>query len=165
MRTNPIHWLFAFLLPLAVGLCGCGPGTVEPPERAPGIPPSAVWAGGDKGGAWMDCRLTAASGSRYRCTVWNEFTGGVWASGEYVMQVDGEPFSESPPSTFAEYNFWDGEVIGVSRGGSPSVRLVPDGWIDYPFGEGSGKRVEFALGQVLREEKYERRSDSDESGR
>ena len=83
----------------------------SPPERPLTVPPAAVWVGGDKGGCWIDCTL-AKSENANRCTVYDERTGEVWATGLYVQKSDGEPVQ---PANLT-YNFFDGEVIGLTGG-------------------------------------------------
>jgi hypothetical protein len=56
----------------------------EPKQRPPGVPVSAIWAGGPDGGSYIWCDLDAARDVN-TCTVWNDFTGGVVESGEYRL--------------------------------------------------------------------------------
>ena len=94
----------------------------------------------------------------YGCTIFRD-KGGVWAAGLYALAdvkfVEGKRRLE-PTSVFARadttrYESFDGIAISI---GSSRI-LVPDGPIDYPFGNGHGKRVTYALGkQVSQEVQY-----------
>jgi len=74
--------------------------------------------------------------------VYNEDTGKISAEGEYVLRSSGSdqgkrgmvsPTSQSLP---LEYTGFDGRTIYLED----SLVLVPDGWIDFPFGDGHGTR-------------------------
>jgi hypothetical protein len=81
------------------------------PERPSTVPQEATWVGGEKGGCWIKCQLDASKNAN-RCTVFDERTGDVWASGLYVLRSDGSPVQPGD----LDYNFFNGRVIGLSGG-------------------------------------------------
>ena len=116
----------------------------------------AVWAGGLDGGSWVHCQLSTKEPTvTYDCVIWND-EGQPWSTGRYTylratrsawVAVTGDVFSKA---TISEYDFYNGTSIVVSD----DSRLEPHGWVDYPFGDGHGKRVRYALGERLEEKEY-----------
>jgi hypothetical protein len=145
------------LLAAVVCLLGaaCGETEVVAPPRPASVPTAAVWAGGADGGAWLDCVAVQRAHSRYRCTVYNDYGGSVWADGEYVLRSvrwDDQKkkalfgaVNEAP--TVLQYSSFDGDIIRLVQ----PLALVPDGWINYPFEKG-GKKQLFELGEPRSEE-------------
>jgi hypothetical protein len=43
---------------------------IRAPLRAPTVPPSAIWEGGETGGNWFDCNRQ--QDSKYRCVVYSD---------------------------------------------------------------------------------------------
>ncbi|UWP94030.1 hypothetical protein K3X13_15235 (plasmid) [Aliiroseovarius crassostreae] len=54
------------------------------PERPLGVPERAVWQGGVDGGHWYDC-LAEQREFEYNCTIYNDYSGGIEASGRFVL--------------------------------------------------------------------------------
>jgi hypothetical protein len=136
----------------------CDVSPPEAPPRAPGVPQDAVWAGGPDGGAWIECDRSPASRERYSCTTYHEDNGEIWARGDFVLRrVEYDP-AKSTPSYVAvspltgplDYDGFDGATIILGD----NLILLPDGWIDFPFGNGSGKRIRFQAGKELEEVSY-----------
>ena len=136
----------------------CSPADPMPPERKPGIPPEAVWAGGIDGGEWILC-VPAAPASRYGCRIYNDYTGTLEASGDFVLRrnVGDNAVSEGQLAEVAEgprglhYRYFDGVAIYLED----NAVLLPDGIIDYPFGGGGGKRARFREGiEIGQAEQY-----------
>lgn len=122
-------------------LLGCE-ARVAVPERPAIVPPSAVWAGGADGGAWIDCR--PISSTRFACTIFNDQSGATWARGEYLLS--GRPSASEQSSL--RYVSFDGVEIHLADEQS----LIPDGWIEFPFSDGGGKRQRFEVGKPVSEE-------------
>lgn len=129
------------LLPFAA----CAPAA---PTRPSAVPQSAEWAGGAEGGAWIQCGMrTKEPHLGYECSVFNE-QGAPWAIGSFVYaerDSNGHYKAAMMPSPFKSLSFdgFDGERILLRKGKA----LVSDGTIDYPLGDGHGKRATFELGQ------------------
>ena len=128
----------------------CDAGEVSAPKRPAVVPPTAVWAGGSDGGAWLECVPVGSISTRYRCTTYNEDTGAVWAQGEYVIRSTHwdkgakkalyEPVNKTPASL--QYTSFDGEIIRLAQ----QLVLVPDGRINHPFEKG-GKKQLYEMGE------------------
>jgi hypothetical protein len=73
----------------------------EIPPRPSSVPKSATWAGGADGGAWIDCK---GVGENFRCVIYNDRSGEVWARGEYELQPRGADRSLT-------YGGFDGDTI------------------------------------------------------
>jgi hypothetical protein len=65
-----------------VTLSGCKP---SEPARPTGVPRSAIWAGGADGGAFFLCSPSTANEAN-ACTVYNDSTGDVYMSGNYLLK-------------------------------------------------------------------------------
>ncbi len=65
-------WLGYYLTP--------GNGSVSVPSRPASVPPSAVWAGGQDGGAWFDCSMTGTTEGRFHFTIFDD-GGNMWEEG------------------------------------------------------------------------------------
>ena len=63
------------------------------PERLPGISKTAVWAGAEDGGAWIECSLDEEKSANW-CTVWDDQLGRVVARTHYVLRDTGSPVPE-----------------------------------------------------------------------
>ena len=120
----------------------------SPPPRPNGVPAEAVWAGGADGGTWIRCAYrTQEPHVGYDCELYNDWSGNLEASGRFVLayltsdgpEFPADPFSGGAPT---EYQWYNGEEIRISERRTP----YPDGWIDFPFGDGHGKRVRYSLG-------------------
>ena len=125
------------------------------PDRPASVPTEAAWASGPDGGAWVDCEYKFKEPyTGYGCQIYNR-VGGSQASGTFTLaRRNGERF-EPVPGPFGDValddlDAYDGEKILVSF----RYRLLPDGWIDYPSGDGHGKRIEYALGERRNEVEY-----------
>jgi hypothetical protein len=144
MTTTKLPAAIAFSLLVAA----CGERGTNAPPRPASVPPAAVWAGGVDGGAWLDCRELPGAPGRYRCAAYDDYTGSVWAEGDYVLRLSRWNKTQSEaqlepaarPSTL-RYDAFDGEVVHLAG----SLVLVPDGWIKYPSGNG-GEKQRFELG-------------------
>ena len=136
------------LLMVLMLMMGCS--AVHAPERPTDVPRTAVWAGGADGGAWIRCDPIAKEPyTEYECTMYHE-SGGVWASGRFITSERGEHGYEFPaavvvPQPPKRYESYDGRRIYVRDG----RLLVPHGWVEYPFGDGHGKRERYQLGEVV----------------
>ncbi len=134
-----------------LAVAGCS--DVPTPERPATVPLAAVWCGGEKGGVWVDCAEVNAD-HEVACTLYNDYNGSVETAGSYVLrgqerydgQVHYAPVS-TPPDTL-EYEWWNGEAIGIDLG----LVLLPHGWHDYPFNGDGGKRQLYEFGERVGEE-------------
>ena len=63
---------------------GCGPPSLEPKRRPPGVPSDALWAGGADGGAYVRCTVDNVRDVNL-CTVWNDNTGYSSGPGSYRL--------------------------------------------------------------------------------
>jgi hypothetical protein len=91
------------------------------------------------------------------CKVFNDHSGELWASGEFVIREsswDAQkgkstflPLKEKPD--LIEFSAFDGKNIYLKN----SLVLLPDGLIDYPFSKGGGKKQLFVIGNEQGEEK------------
>ena len=128
---------------------------VAQPERPSSVPRSAKWAGGSDGGVWIDCEYTTKEPAvGYKCRVFHD-TGQVWSQGDFSLARMTKEGREFPAGPFVEgsidsYEWYDGMQIHVSE----DRILVPDGWIDHPFGDGHGKRVRYELGEEKESQSY-----------
>lgn len=103
--------------------------------------PTAVWAGGADGGAWVDCGMsTKEPNTTYNCKVFSE-RGDVLSSDSYALVV--KPGSvyrpEQGPFHSIRPSFFDGCVIGLTDGRvlTPDVNVErigndPDKWVAHP---------------------------------
>jgi hypothetical protein len=131
-------------------MMGCVQSDSEaPPKRPTEVPASAVWAGGPDGGSWIDCKSGSAK-DVYECRIYGDPKGTLWAAGNYLLrssswneQRGSADYSEPGEAAPMVFNFFDGTIIHLK---SPLV-LVPNGVIDYPFGDGHGKRQEYEVGE------------------
>ena len=128
----------------------------SPPARPAGVPADARWAGGPDGGHWFLCTrvVDARSPTRVDCRIYNDQTGGLYSRGEYVIQVDPDRVTGSGGMSYnsveelLSYAGMDGDAIRLER----PLELVPDGVVEYPFGDGHGKRQRFELGRHVGDE-------------
>jgi len=90
----------------------------KPPMRPSRVPPSAVWAGGVDGGAFIDCRVR--TDGLNDCAVYNDYTGDVWMQGTFELNG----LARGATDAELHYSFADGERIGLLGGGilSPTQR-------------------------------------------
>ena len=137
-----------FLICILLGLVGCS-GSPDP-ARPNSLPSTAVWAGGADGGAWIDCHPIAKEPhAEYECTTYQE-SGVIWSSGHFIVAERRDNRYEYPaavvfPQAPSRYEWYDGRQICVQEGRF----LVPRGWIEYPFGDGHGKRERYEHGEVV----------------
>jgi hypothetical protein len=96
-------------------LIGCEIPVVAPP-RAPGIPATAVWAGGIDGGAWLECAVDTEHDANW-CLVWNEQAGTLMARTYFVLGNNGQYV----PKDELDYAWFSGSFIELTDG----RRLVP----------------------------------------
>lgn len=96
----------ACLIAFAIWSC-----RVHPPDRLPGISPSATWVGWIDGGAWIECSLELGSRSNW-CTVWDDQLGHVISRTEYVLRNSGLP----APVEALVYRSFDGVDIELLDG-------------------------------------------------
>lgn len=119
---------FRCLLIAVAGLIGCS-SEVKPPQRPSKVPPTAVWAGGVDGGAFVDCavRPDGLNG----CIVYYDSTGEIWMSGVFELKGAGKGATQSE----LRYAFADGHGIGLLGGGYlvPHISSGPEG---EPVGDG-----------------------------
>jgi hypothetical protein len=114
--------------------------TITPPPRPALVPADAEWAGGRDGGKWILCKHT--TGPAYDCSVYNDYSGKLEAQGQFVHSFPSRPAA-------LKYSTYDGVSIHLQSG-----QLLPEGWINYPFGDGGGKRVLYERGQEKQETTY-----------
>src|SRR5262249_9382862 len=88
-------WLKAYIrsmkrsvLPIVVSaaLLGCGY-RKAPPDKPPGVPPEAVWAGGADGGSLIFCQVDSINNVN-KCTVYNEDTGQIMDRGDFKLMTE-----------------------------------------------------------------------------
>jgi hypothetical protein len=140
----------------SVSACGVCPA----PERPAGLTSAAHWAGDCEGGAWITCTTEAQEPlTAFGCRVHDHTAGALLASGPFVLadavrSRDGGTKYRAQAAAFAEppgqYLRYDGTTIALPDGRF----LVPHGTIDYPAGDGHGRRVEYRLGEAQFEETY-----------
>ncbi len=144
---NKLSALFIFWALLAVAMR---------PLRPLGVPVDARYSGGMDGGVWIRCLPMDVAKGRYHCTVYQDNSGEIRTIGNYQMnrliwKDKREMLLKSSNDYFSlMLNGFDGVRIFLSAG----YLLEPDGWIDYPFGDGSGKKVLYQNGVEIREEAY-----------
>jgi hypothetical protein len=133
----------ASLLATVVSLTACS--STATPVRPNAVPSEAVWAGGVDGGAWILCVPSFKEPHLgYACTVYND-SGSIWAKGSFIVAERRNGNDEFPsgaflPPTIARYQWFDGRRIQISE----SRSLRPSGVVDFPFGNGHGKRIQFS---------------------
>ncbi len=143
---------FISIVLVMVVLYGCSKSEIEK-TKLDNVPDSAIWAGGVDGGNWFYCQEYDEA-YKYKCTVYNDYNGAILAVGDFlfrkkqwskekrdVIYFDVESRQE------IEYSFFDGTTIFLKK----DFVLVPDGIIDYPFDENSGKNQLFKDGRAVGE--------------
>jgi hypothetical protein len=93
------------------------------PARPKGVPPEAVWAGGPDGGSFFLCIYDKSTGT-YQCTVYNDFTGKVDATGHFKASGS----ANMQGSGALEYSGFDGRTIYLKNGGI----LEPTDDVQFP---------------------------------
>ncbi|OED51034.1 hypothetical protein ACH42_00050 [Endozoicomonas sp. (ex Bugula neritina AB1)] len=143
------------ILPLFIlmVLAGCCESTHRIPVRPANISHDAVWAGGSDGGHWFLCK--DESYHQYQCNIYNDYDGYIAARGRYTLRsvtwdekAQKAVYKEAASEPKVEFNYYDGKVIHLMNG----LTLIPDGVIDYPFDETSGKKQEYKQGEAVSEE-------------
>ena len=87
---NHVGKSIAFVVGIALfvamlDLLGCHkPASLEPKIRPANVPQDAIWAGGADGGAYVRCGVDI-SRKVNPCTVWNDYTGNIVESGDYIL--------------------------------------------------------------------------------
>ncbi len=145
---------------VAMAAAGAGCGVCPVPERPSGLTSDARWAGDCEGGVWITCITEAAEPfTAFGCHIHDHPAGDLLASGPFVLADaarvrDGGTKYRPQAAAFAEppgqYLHYDGTVIALPDGRF----LIPHGTIDYPAGDGHGRRVEYRLGEEQIEETY-----------
>lgn len=121
----------SILTVIAVLTAGCVKEEVrpDPPKRPVSVPPSAVWAGGVDGGAFIDCAVKDAAAFTYACTTYDDGVGEVWKRGVFALKrSEWDEAKQAPlfhdvtaaPAPLP-YEGFDGEVIFLAD----SLVLVP----------------------------------------
>ena len=152
--------ILRLILALAIVVSGSACGVCPAPERPAGLTSAAHWAGDCRGGAWITCTTEAQEPlTAFGCRVHGHPAGALLASGPFVLadpvrsRDDGTKY-RAQAAAFAEppgqYLRYDGTTIALPDGRF----LVPHGTIDYPAGDGHGRRVEYRLGEAQFEETY-----------
>lgn len=141
MRT-----MLAILVAVTVGV-GCQERSVSPPPRPTGVPAAAIWGGGADGGDWLHC--TPVRVGFYDCSIYWDFDGSLKAKGSYALRKvtwdanQGAPaYSEADSTSEVNFRFFDGILVHLEG----DLALAPHGVIDFPFGDGHGKRQQFEMG-------------------
>jgi hypothetical protein len=81
----------------------------SPPHLPSGVPQSAVWLGGSKGGAFIHCIEVSKVPPTYRCDVFNDYTGDIRGTGYYrLVDVGVSQFNPSSPASYEAY--YDDEI-------------------------------------------------------
>jgi hypothetical protein len=88
----------------------------EEVPRPPGLPSTAVWAGGEDGGSFIDC-TPSMGGEPNDCTVYGEGGEVYMERGEYVIQGS----NRGARSDELRYTYADGIHIGLEKG----LTLIP----------------------------------------
>jgi hypothetical protein len=112
MRVHLAIVFFTLFLGSAVFL-GCKKKEVPRPL---GLPSSAVWAGGEDGGSFIDC-MPNKGGEPNDCTVYNENGEVYMERGKYVIKGSNRGAS----SDELRYTYADGIHIGLEKG----LTLIP----------------------------------------
>lgn len=147
-------------LSVALMTLGAACGVCPPPERPAGPTKAAHWAGDCDGGVWIDCStLLEESYTGFHCDIYDHPSGVLAAAGPFVLaeavrtpgggtkyRPQAAAFTE-PPSQYLGYA---GTNIALPDGRF----LVPHGTIDYPGGDGHGRRIEYRLGEARFEQSY-----------
>ncbi|MGD0860532.1 MAG: hypothetical protein ABR912_14620 [Terracidiphilus sp.] len=110
-----IHFVMALLV-LFLGaalILGCKSKEVPRPL---GLPPSAIWAGGEDGGSFIDC-TPSRSGEPNDCTVYDERGDVYMKRGKYIVQGS----NRGARSDELRYKYADGIHIGLEKG----ITLMP----------------------------------------
>lgn len=124
------------------------------PHRKPGIPPTAVWIGSRDSGNWVFCEALDAQGRRQLCKVFDGQSGQTLSSGEYVLrrifwnnELQQTEYEEVGAAPQLQFQSFDGQRIVLAD----QFILLPDGWIDYPTGNGHGRRQQYKAGVEIGE--------------
>lgn len=126
------------------------------PRRPDSVPESAIWVGGPDGGTWIDCEPKAKEPKvAHYCRLYSDFNGRLVGEGLFVLEyrtAEGREISGNPldAERITRFSAYDGTNIYVSD----RETLLPSGWIDYPIGDGHGKRSFYVLGDEREEESY-----------
>lgn len=113
-----------------------------------------MWAGGADGGAWIACEfLTKEPYVTYACQTFHD-GGHAWASGTYafgkLVRNDSGSRRFEAAGAFARIRPEDFELFtGVTIHMKDDRVLVPHGEIQFPFGDGHGKKAVYALGREI----------------
>jgi hypothetical protein len=93
LRLKKSSVALAGFLVLVSPLLSCGH-PAEPAKRPSGVPADAVWAGGEDGGAYIQCVVDMAH-NRDTCKVWNDYTGASSGWGDYRLVKENRAASAS----------------------------------------------------------------------
>jgi len=138
--------LLAMALVTILAITGCSR-EIPPPVRPEAVPEGAVAAVGPDGGAWMVC--SRDSEKHVYCDTYFASSGRFWSRGTYILFIDDKP--EPAPSEIdlavllEDFSLYDGQNIYLG----PGKIMRPDGVIDSPFGEATGKRTVYSMGEVI----------------
>lgn len=145
------------VLIICILFVACSKDTTIIPERHPGIPQDAVWAGGSDGGAWISCKRSQNK-DKVLCVTYFDHDGSVWSEGQYFFKKSSwnkekeEPVYSAPAVGFKSltYTGYDGEFIYLSD----SHVLIPDGIVVFPLNEKRGSKIYYRMGKELKIEEY-----------
>ena len=155
-RPAILRLSLSVVLMILCSACGVCP----PPERPTGPDTTAHWAGDCEGGVWIDCStLVEEPYTGFHCSIHDHPAGALVAAGPFVLaeairSPGGEMKYRPQAAAFAEppsqYVGYAGTNIALPDGRF----LVPHGTIDYPTGDGHGRRIEYRVGEARFEENY-----------
>lgn len=131
-------------------IVGCD-SSVQIPKQPKNVPKEAVWAGGPDGGSWFLCRGIANKLTYYKCSIYSDYDGAVLAQGTFVLRAvtwDAERkqpnYHVTKPVEELAFRFYDDRIHL-----NDSLILLPHGVIDYPFGDGHGKKQRYESGEPV----------------
>ncbi|HEX4945043.1 MAG TPA: hypothetical protein VFZ34_00075 [Blastocatellia bacterium] len=124
MKRRDIIYITIMMLILVTTACNQ---KARSPERVNGIPQIAEWAGGSDGGAWIVCEVKDTTQHRFSCQVYDDKTGKLEVSGDYLMKekssVNTEYRAVSTIPAKLKFQAFDGETIFLEN----NQFLIPEG--------------------------------------
>jgi hypothetical protein len=88
------RWLASSALILSVLATSCSGASLMPAKKPSGVPSDAIWVGGADGGAYVQC-VFEKKNNVDRCSVWNDYTGNLVESGDYIIASQNRPATQS----------------------------------------------------------------------